>query len=44
MDSTCAIAAGVVAARTGLGQVPADGWGAVEELPGQSRELPNTIR
>ncbi|MER5866049.1 ADP-ribosylglycohydrolase family protein [Kitasatospora sp. NPDC002040] len=44
MDTTCAIAAGVVAARTGLDRVPADWWRAVEELPGQSRELPKTIR
>ncbi|WP_406206474.1 ADP-ribosylglycohydrolase family protein [Kitasatospora sp. NBC_01560] len=33
MDTTCAIAAGVVAARTGLAEVPA-GWSAArEELP-----------
>ncbi|BFV56176.1 ADP-ribosylglycohydrolase family protein [Kitasatospora sp. CMC57] len=44
MDTTCAIAAGVVAARTGLGRVPAAWWQAAEELPGQSRELPKTIR
>ncbi|MFJ9520114.1 ADP-ribosylglycohydrolase family protein [Kitasatospora sp. NPDC101801] len=44
MDTTCAIAGGVVAARTGLGQVPAGWWRAVEELPGQSRELPKTMR
>ncbi|MFJ7243957.1 ADP-ribosylglycohydrolase family protein [Kitasatospora sp. NPDC098652] len=33
MDTTCAIAAGVVAARTGLAGVPADWLAACEELP-----------
>ena len=33
MDTTCAIAAGVVAARTGLDQVPAGWLSAREELP-----------
>ncbi|MFD9684183.1 ADP-ribosylglycohydrolase family protein [Kitasatospora sp. NPDC059088] len=33
MDTTCAIAAGVVAARTGLSDVPADWLAACEELP-----------
>ncbi|MFG2818404.1 ADP-ribosylglycohydrolase family protein [Kitasatospora sp. NPDC048365] len=32
-DTTCAIAAGVVAARTGPGQVPAPWWAACEQLP-----------
>ena len=34
MDTTCAIAAGVVAARTGLDGVPAAWFAAREELPG----------
>ncbi|MFI5529637.1 ADP-ribosylglycohydrolase family protein [Kitasatospora sp. NPDC051853] len=33
MDTTCAITAGVVAGRTGLGQVPEEWWAAREELP-----------
>ncbi|MFJ9605024.1 ADP-ribosylglycohydrolase family protein [Kitasatospora sp. NPDC101176] len=38
MDTTCAIAAGVVAARTGLGQVPAAWSAAREALPGWTAE------
>ncbi|MFC9324458.1 ADP-ribosylglycohydrolase family protein [Kitasatospora sp. NPDC057015] len=34
MDTTCAVAAGVVAARTGLGEVPAAWLAAREDLPG----------
>ncbi|MFE2912021.1 ADP-ribosylglycohydrolase family protein [Kitasatospora indigofera] len=34
MDTTCAVAAGVVAARTGLAEVPAPWLAAREELPG----------
>ncbi|MER7752116.1 ADP-ribosylglycohydrolase family protein [Kitasatospora sp. NPDC097643] len=39
MDTTCAIAAGVVAARTGLADVPAGWLTAREELPGWVDDL-----
>ncbi|MEU4114497.1 ADP-ribosylglycohydrolase family protein [Kitasatospora sp. NPDC028055] len=38
MDTTCAIAAGVVAARTGLAGVPADWLAACEELPDRATD------
>ncbi|CAM5661304.1 hydrolase [Streptomyces avidinii] len=39
-DTTCAIAGGVVAARTGTGAVPAEGLAAREPLPAWSRWTP----